>query len=814
MKPATTAPPAVDWKKRGPFRAPLKAEVCAIRGETHFLVWHDQAPTLDKPEHRPGFWSTTPDGEVVEVAMKKRLSDTSAKPTRWYRLAFPSIKAAREYEEARLRAGHGRYLGDADRWATRVLVEHPEYFGRFAHTKPLRILTVDIEQRSSGGMFPPRDAPLVSIALGRADGTRPRVLLAVCSACGKVPKRGCSCENAEPDDRPLIAAWKRALEVYDPDIIAAFNAPFDLGVLAVRGAVHGYRIEDWGRIIPATGERAPSMPYDSTFNERRLYVGGRLVWDVYQNANPKTDYNLSGIKDEKLKTVGKWLGLPVIEEDTSETLEAWRSRPLKLAAYNANDVLLLEHLVARYLPDRLGLAEFYGATLDMCLSAPSGWGGTVASARALYSAGIVSDGTNFDRHREWLKGKTREDPDPDDEDNGVRQFAGAHIAIYQTGLFAPIHKVDFASLYPRVLEATRAGPDNTRIVGTEPLGPFHTEWKGDTVTVHMPDTNYGHSWLIEIRGESVFTPILRARMKERLAAKHAGDGVRANILKTQLNAMFGCQASLFNRYGVYPVAIMAAGYARELIKAIEEPLGDSKIETDTDGVYCTRRFDEKKLSAVANRVAKAHGFAPVFEVEAEEYPAGYFHAMKAYILLSQDGKRIKRTGTAMKGKSHPAIFDHIMEGVGRVLLTEGRDAALKVAREKLDLAKYGPRDFVQRCRMGQPIEAYAHATKETKVALAYQETFGVPPTVGVSYEYVRTPEGLMPPTPENLSRLDEHAYLSRVCLPALARLGFSDLKELGVAERVKLLKARSKRRAKHAKRGGTKAPRETSLFNF
>lgn len=811
-----SAPPAIAWEARGPLRVPLLVDspnrYVGHGRETVFRIWNGGPGHYLRHERRPGWWSTSAEGTVAESAMKRRLSDTSAKPTRWYRRVFQTDSDAREAASEKRLAGLGSYVGDADRYIMRVLVEHPETFTAYPMTRPLRILTVDVEQRSTGGRFPARDAPLVSIALGRADGSKPRVVVAKHAPECPDPN-ACECE---PDDAPVLRAWRRAIEAFDPDIIAAYNAPYDIGVLAARAALHGYPIEEWGR-VDEDGARVRSLFRDEKRGRHRdaiPYVGGRIVWDLRRNANPVSDYNLSGCKDFKLKTVGAFLGLPILTEDTTETLALWRRDPRRLVRYNANDVVLLEHLIARYLPDRLGLAEFYGAPLDMVLDTGSGWSGTIASARALYAEGILSDGSNFERHREWLKGRARDEPDPDDEDNGVKQFAGAHIVIYQRGLFQPIFKVDFASLYPNVLIATRAGPDNTRIVGTEPLGEFRVDKKGATRLIHMPDTNYGHNWLIEVRGTSAFTPIMAARMKERLAAKTAGDEVRANILKTQLNAMFGTQGALFNRYGVMPVAIIAAGYSRELIRAVEDVLGDSKVETDTDGVYVTREPDVAACNKAANALARRHGFEPRFTLDTAMNPAGYFHERKTYLLLATDGRTIKRYGVAMKGRSHPALFDHIMENVGGVLLRTGdRAAALAVAREHLELSRYAPRDFIQRATLGKPIESYPHRTKEVKIALAHEAAFGTPPKPGTTYEYVRTPRGNVPPTPENLADLDQHAYLTKVCLKALSRLGFENLEELGVAHRVKHLGARTKRAKKHTTRDAN-APRETSLFSF
>lgn len=784
-------------------KVPLLVDSPIRERETRFLVWDGGPGRFVRHARRPGYWSVTADGAVAESAPKRRLSDTSAEPTLWHRLEFPTDQEAREYADTRGREGYASYLGDVDRYLTRVIVEDPAFFPTFPMTRPLRILALDIEQRTDGTGFPPRDAPMVSIALAFL-GTDNEAPVVTVSATG--PATG------EPDDAPCMEAWFEAVTLFDPDIIVGFNVGYDLGVLVARGAIHGFPLERWGR-EDENGEQARSLSRvesNGRFADEVFYVGGRIVWDLRANANSITDYNLSGCKDFKLKTIAEFLGWPVVKEDTKDTLRVWRERPADLASYNANDADLVRRMVERYLPDRIRMAEFFGAPLDTTIDVRSGWSGTIASARALFQSGIVSDGTNLQRHRQWVRTKGQNDVTGSDEDDGLDdedkefvKFQGAIVSITRPGRHRPVHKVDYASLYPKVALAVGCGPDNTRIVGTEPHGAFHTRRVGESLFLHIPDANYDHNWIIEVRGKSVFTELVRARMKERLAAKHAGDETMANILKTNLNSLsFGVPGALHNRYGVWPMGIIAAGVSREMVTAIGRAVQDTTIETDTDGIYLTTAPDLDAVNRVANETAARHGFEPCFSVEAEEFPAGYFYKAKHYLLLRKDGRLI-RHGGSMKGSRHCAVFDHIIEAVGGALLRQGRLAALATARRMTDLSAYAPQDFVQRITLGKDPSKYAHETQGVKVARAHERVYGVPVTPGRSYEFVRTRDGDVPPTPEALAALDEWAYLSRVILPALERLGFSDLKELGIADRAQLAQARSKRPAG-----------ETSLANF
>lgn len=813
MNPASPALP-----KNRVLATPLKVETLTLARESALIAWTGEAGRVLHPQRRPGFWCPSPDGRVAEVAEKRRLSNTSATPATWYRLEFDTVKEASKYADRLKKEGLGSYVGDDDRWAFRLLVEQPEFFRAHPMTRPLRILVIDVEQYTEGiGAFPKRNAPLVSIGFGHCDGTVPRVVVAPPGPDGM------------PNDAGIIAALRDELQVYDPDIVVVFNAGYDCDVLSQRGIINGFAFTEWGRpCAELGGERTYTHAYVDVSGKRAgkqtsYYVGGRLLWDVSRNANSVQDYNLAGVKDEKLKTIAKflrdtdpkWAGVEVIEEDTSDTATLWRTNPARLARYNASDVALTERLVARYLPDRMGMAEFYGAPLDMCLDVPAGWGGNVANARVLFSQSIVSDGTNMTRHRDYLRFL----PKGDDDEEQVIQFEGAHVALFKRGLVRPVYKVDFTSLYSNIARATGVGPDNTRIVGTVPItsepkfrvalvynavAPQHKPIEEQKVTNHIfvPDEKYGHTWVIEVRGQSVFRDIIIARQGERNAAKKAGDETRAAILKTMLHAtVWGSQGALFSRYGVLAVAIVIVGFARQLIAAIEDGVGDSKVETDTDGVYLDRPASAALLTRRANKVAEHHGFEACFAVEFETYDAAWFHEAKTYLLLKKG--RVLRHGVAMKGKALPRAFDRVIEDVGLPLLQGDRDAALAKARGFLDLGVFDPKEFVQRARLNKTIGEYAYETKEVKIAKLYERMYGVEPTVGQSYEYVKTKGGeRLPPTPDALRALDSHYYLDGVVLKALERLGFTR-EELGITDRVQTLKAQAKR------------PKgEMSLFDF
>jgi len=661
--------------------------------------------------------------EAIEVRPLSTLN-----PETWHKYEFNTVRGVTDMSKDE------RSLEMADNhvaFVERVLIDRPDFFRQYKHGRTPRLMVIDIEQYTTGNGFPTEKDPLIAIGWA-VDDKEPEAVL----GDGK-------------SDRDILEKFLEAIAREDPDVLVGYNiAGYDLPMILKRikqNALDARRL--------ARGSRTPQEEEDE------IVLEGRLVYDVYQSV--KLDQTLHGIKDHKLKTVGEWMRFPVIKEDMKNTSALVGTQ--RLAEYNKNDVKLTRNLARIYWRNFIALAELYGAPLNVVLRSTSIFHTNVLQGRVLHNAQprIVSDGTNEERYRALFT-----------QTGGVA-FVGGIVAIYQRGLFEPLWKVDFSSMYPSIMVSLGAGADNTRFVGEEPLGPFRSDKHEGKRIYSIPDESRGKNLLVEIIGVSPMAIELRRLLKLRMELKKKAKETKEadererlhaqqNVIKVVLNAIYGNMASAFSRYGSLPVAVAIVGVARRLIRVVEDHIGDGKVETDTDGIYSSTPVDIEAVNALVTAFAqKELGGESYLRVEMDEYKAGYFHERKSYLLLHHDG-RIEKHGVAFKASSQCGVFDKTLNAVSEALLLKKGDPK-DIGRKAFDMTQYKPEDFVMRVRLGKSLAEYAAENAVgAQVARKHQETYGREIKKGEQLEYVKTTQGYEPPTPDAMKRLDKDYYKSLV----------------------------------------------------
>ncbi|MEA3199592.1 MAG: polymerase, archaea type [Thermoplasmata archaeon] len=651
---------------------------------------------------------------------------SSLKAQTWYQYDFPTVRGVsdmnREERALEMAENHVAFV-------ERVLMDEPAFFTRFPLGRAPRLMYLDVEQLSSGQGFPTEKDPLIAIAWA-LDEAEPVCVM----GDGKT-------------DTDILDAFLKAVETLDPDVIAGYNVTgYDLPMILKRLRVNGL---DTRRLA-----RSGRPPMEGEDDE--ITLDGRLVYDVFTSV--KLDQTLHGIKDLKLKTVAAWMKYPVVKEDVTDLRALVGTE--RLAKYNKNDVMLTRNLARIYWRNFIALAEFYGAPLNVVLRSTSIFHTNILQGRVFRNAEprIVSDGTNEERYKD-LFGQT-----------GGVAFVGGIVEIYQRGLFEPMWKVDFSSMYPSIMVSLGAGADNTRFVGTEALTKTLSQKKVDGKRVYsIPDESRGVNLLVEIDGVSPMAlemrRLLKLRMELKKKAKETTDpdererlGAQQNVIKVVLNSIYGNMASAFSRYGSLPVAVAIVGVARRLIRVCEEFIGEGKVETDTDGIYTAKPVDVEGINRLVEQFVQHElGGENFMRLEMDSYKAGYFHERKSYLLLHHDG-RIEKHGVAFKGSSQCGVFDKTLAAVSEALLTRKGDPKL-IGREAFNLEQYAPEDFVMRVRLGKSLDDYAAENAVgAQVARKYQQMYGRDVKKGEQFEYVKTSQGYEPPTPEAYKRLDRDYY--------------------------------------------------------
>jgi DNA polymerase elongation subunit (family B) len=697
----------------------------SIKNDRQYLdVWTSRGLEVVPAPFLPYCYSKrrrdAPAARVEEVEVRPL---STLQPEKWWRYDFHTVHGVSQMSKDE------RPLEMADNhvaFVERVLIDQPDWFRKYKHGRAPRLMFLDVEQLTRGSGFPTERDPLIAIGWA-VDDQEPEAVL----GDGK-------------DDRGIIESFLQAVEREDPDVFVGYNCTgYDLPMLIRRLKTNGLDARRLGR-----GARAPSE------EDEEIVLDGRLVYDVFTSV--KLDQTLHGIKDLKLKTVGEWMRFPIVKEDMTDTRALVGTQ--RLADYNKNDVRLTRNLARIYWRNFVALAELYGAPLNVVLRSTSIFHTNVLQGRVLYNAKprVVSDGTNEERYRQLFS-----------QTGGVA-FVGGIVEIYQRGLFEPLWKVDFSSMYPSIMVSLGAGADNARFVGEEPLGPFRSDRYDGRRVYSIPDESRGKNLLVEIAGVSPMALELRRLLQLRLDLKKQVKGAsgeererlhaQQNVIKVVLNAIYGNMASGFSRYGSLPVAVAIVGVARRLIRVVEDHVGDGKVETDTDGIYSSKPIDIEAVNRlVADFAARELGGESFLRVEMEAYQAGYFHERKSYLLLHHDG-RIEKHGVAFKASSQCGVFDKTLNAVSEALLLKKGDPR-DVGRKAFDMAQYLPEDFVMRVRLGKSLDDYAAANAVgAQVARKYQELYGREIKKGEQLEYVKTSQGYEPPSPEAYRRLDKDYY--------------------------------------------------------
>jgi DNA polymerase elongation subunit (family B) len=711
-------------------QVPVAAHRAIAQGQQWLDVWRDGAKHRVKPPFLPYCYSRQPLPGALEQREEVVRPLSSLQPEAWHRCSFPTVLGVGEASRA---APPRTMAEDHTAFVERVLIDEPDFFRGFANTRPLRVLTVDVEQWSQGGRFPTMRDPVLSIAWA-LDDAEPECAL------GPPPQQG-----RPPDDSDVLLQFLYAVQQLDPDVIVGYNvADYDLRTVVQRCLQRGLDPSPLAR----EGQPQPGQ---------EEHLAGRVVYDVFQSV--KLDQTLYGIKNLQLKTVAAWMGFPGLREDVANLARIAGTE--QLARYNKSDVELCRKLSRVYFRNFVELAEFYGAPLNVVVRATSSFHTSTLQGRVFARAQprIVSDGRNDERYPKFYDVGEEEKP-----------FEAAVVEIYRTGLFKPLHKLDFSSMFPSVLVSLGAGSDNTTLLGTEPLGPFRMDRRGEARIYHIPDRTRSWNVVVRVEGRSAMADEVKRLILHRLALKREAKlaspeererlQARQGALKIILNSIYGVNASRHSRHGSLPVALAIVGVARQCIRWVEEQLGEAKVETDTDGVYTSRLPDAEALQrGLADFVQRELGAESFLSLEAESFAAGYFTGKKTYLLLHHDG-RLEKHGGGFKGSALCGVFDQSLDQLASALLRGDGDprAVLKAC---LDLERYDRRDFVMRVRMGKEDYKQRNALG-AQLARAYEEQHGHRPELGQQLEYVRTTYGYDVPSERALRSLDKAYYKAMV----------------------------------------------------
>lgn len=823
------------------MKIPLYAKGEIVDGEQQVKVFRNGQIEYHEPPTLPFFYTSYNLADAPEVVqnlfIKPFTTPVQVRPMNeraaqtWFKHEFQNeigVKyIAKQVREAGTRTDNEaniiqQWLGRSslkvsslgNRYMDQILTVAPDYFRQFAHAG-VKVMVIDIEQHAHGQSFEEtKKNSLISIGMELLHDDRDEKIY-----LGIPPLQ----EGYGPSDRDILQDFVRIFKEFDPDIIVGYNvAGYDLPTLCFRLERNGFGTNFFDR------ERRES-PY---FMKKKLststidvcQIGGRVVFDVMHSV--LLDQTLNGqVKNRKLKTVAKYYqkkgNIPkeveIIEEGMRDNTELIGTEKLK--RYNLSDVTITRYLFDMYVKNNIAVAEFIGCPLNHVVPMASSYPFSVVCSQIFHKANIISPGKNIERNNKLFT-------------TVGKPFEAADVACFQTGRFENIVEYDVGSLYPSIIVSLGLGPDNTRVVRTEPfktrtengryvtdIPPFSVVQMGRTRTYFVPDRIRRWTWVIEVVGVSHVAQRVKELLKERLRIKKVSsllekymeyivEGkdvtkleeqmkklnlghlignkeatsaaqweayVLAYGLKVVLNSLYGMMGSKMAEYGELGVAALICGVGRQVLAKGVEFLGEKNcILEDTDGIKSTRHVNIDELNAfVDDYVVNFLGGEPVIRYESKVYPVIYSKAMKTYLMLNAKGE-MDIHGVGFKSSRAPAMFDRIITELGMEMLKHGHDKTRGRAAAYHSLEKIPQADFIQSVRTNKPLDSYAPNMLQAKLAKIYQEQLGVEPGIGISYEYIKTRDGYAPPTEEAFRRIDKVHY-EKLVGKAIEALGYKNV---------------------------------------
>jgi DNA polymerase elongation subunit (family B) len=602
--------------------------------------------------------------------------------------------------------------GGREQIMDRLLIEHPDYFYKFANDQPVKSLCFDIETHSPDGSFPfGENYPVVAIGIVTSTGEREVYLW-----------------DGE-DDKQVLIDFAKFVKDYDPDIIYGYNlVGYDIPQILYRAAFHGIR--NYKKLLNRDGSDYGWQPQRDS-DDLRMRAGGRVVLDLLRHT--RLDYALSGLP-RGLKPVSRYFGLEPIELDFSEK-DLLDYSLSEIHDYVLSDVDCTKYLFDHYYPRLEFTAEFIGVPLDTYINAPSSYVTKILQGRALFKEEIVTSDINRDRHPEIYK-----------SDKG--NFQAAYIDLFEPGFHAKNIKVDFASFYPSIAMALNLGPDTTKIVGYDEYSD-KLEYKNGNL--YIPDNRIGKRVKVSIDNNKrsclydmckQFTE-LRKPFKE-MGTKE-GDS-KSNALKIMVNTFYGANTNPYLNYGDMSVGITITAVARFLlttgIELIRKKYGDKAVVyCHTDGINTNCDIDVDWLTKRLRLILEAtipNVESNWISLDKDVFREGIWIQIGNYVLRNEDGS-VTKHGSTFKASTRSKFYKSILN---RLIDARLDNRVTNTFIDELYNFDDLPMEtFIQRRTLNRKFEDYKSETDMMIPLVKQGIEVGIQPEIRTTYEYYKTKDG-------------------------------------------------------------------------
>jgi len=694
------------------MKIPLSVQAEETNGKEYLSIWTNGINKTIPAPIKPYFYSLEKLNIPAKITEVRAIAISDYREKTFYKYEFDTREELKKYRG-------DKTFEDTIPFTIRNRIDVPDLYTKYPQNS-ITFNYLDIEQWCpSNKLFPSYEDHIISISFAGNDRKIRTIFL----------------KKDTLKDKLLLEKYK---ELYPkPDIEVLYNKEYDLPVILERCKRNGTDIS-W-------------LSRDGT----KPYIGGKhgisregiITYDILDST--RKDQSLTGnVPTKGLKVVSDYFGFKsqakVLAGDEISATQGTE----ELIEYNKEDVKRLFYLFDIYWEGISYTAEDLKIPLNLAVDLNITDLGLVVLGDLYREHNIICDGQNYDRYPEIFQRKKRFN-----EGN----YQGALVFIKQRGLFTPVLKADYSSMYPTIAAEFNFSPDTCRLVNYLPYkkGGFKIEENDSTFTYYIPDSALRKTVVIKtIKGKKGFLSeaikrFLDERDKYKKEWKETGSKIaraRSDIAKVKANGgIYGSMGSPHSVFGFVPIAVATTGIGREcaklLIDVLEKLYPGSVIEVDTDGVYFTAEdYNEERILHYFNEeLEKKFKKKLDLSIDVDTYDCGFFHKAKNYIL--KKGENIILHGAALKASSKDPISKNLINDLARAKL-EGKSTEPIVLHYKKDLMDFPLRDFAMQVTMGMNLHEYKNpGCLSVQMASKAQQHFGMRPQRGNVYHYVKCTYG-------------------------------------------------------------------------
>ena len=712
------------------MNVPLSVNPTVDNHKEKLKIWFNEKEEVIDAPIKPYYYAFEKLSNPARVSKidKKALSDYQTKTFLKY-----EFKTRSELVKYRVK---GKTFEDNIPFVLRNRLDNPDIYVDFPHTNKLKFLFLDIEQYiKPEKMSPMYNDRIISI-----------------SWCGNDRKIKCAYLTKErKDDRKLLSFFIEDYKKINPDVLICYNKKYD---------------------VPTILQRCKQVNIDTTQfskNNSKPYIGGKeavningvVVYDVYLSA--KADQSLNGnVANRGLKAVSNYFGF----EEAIEPLDVKQTHKYvgtkELVKYNRDDVKRLLLLFDIYWSNIKFNANDLKIPLNTALELNTTDLGIVVMGDEYRKDGIIANGSNYYRYPEIFQVK---------REGG--KYEGALVGIDQTGIFEPVYKADYSSMYPSIMSSFNLSPDVVTLVRYDRYSQFKIEEKDDYFIYHIPDKILNKTMVLKVLKKIGFmselvSRFLQERSEYKKLWKQTGEkkyrAISDNRKVKANGGAYGNQGALNHPYGFAPIAVATCGIGREcaqlLIDVLLKLYKNSVIEKDTDGVYfIATNVDKEKIyelfeKSLLNKFKKELNLS----IDIDEYDKGYFYKTKNYVL--QRGKNLIFHGVAMKASSKNKISKSLINELAHATLNEETTGSIVREYRKLD---FPLNDFAMSVTLGMNLREYKSKNAiASRMAIEAERKLDIKAVVGTQYHYIKTYNGYKLLDISKKSDIDGEYYLNQV----------------------------------------------------